>query len=204
MRFSLLLRVSVRPALAPGGNHSKFEKTISTGKRSLERVAKYKYSTGTQAKPSSIATAFIAKSSRLFEQKKMKRIGEEKKEDKGGKAGPKVELEGKGFDRESEDIEDESDFLVLQSDFAASVGGAHRRYRDGNELQAVFDQNGLGDLNVVLVDGEARLVMVKHQHNLFTSEYLQDLIESLGKWMKISGTNNVEIDVQGEKPIPST
>lgn len=131
----------------------------------------------------------------------MNRTGEEKKDDKGGVASPTVDFEGNVFDNESEDGEEESDFHVLPSDVAALVGGADRRYKDEKELQEVFDQNGLGDLNVVLVDGEARLVMVKHQHNLFTSEYLQDLIESHGKWMKISGTNHVEIGVQGEKRI---
>ena len=62
------------------------------------------------------------------------------------------------FDKESEDSEEESDFRVLPSDVAALVGGAHRRYKDQKELQDVFDQNGLGDLNVVLVDGDAGII----------------------------------------------
>ena len=53
-----------------------------------------------------------------------------------------------------------------------------------------------------MVDQEARLVRVKHQHNVFTTECVRDLTLSHGRWVVVSSTNNVEIDhTLGEKDI---
>ena len=134
----------------------------------------------------------------------METEGEEKKEETRpvvlGGAAAMLEEKGLRQDETDEDSDVDGDFCVLPSDIATLVGGATRKYKDERELQDVFDEKGLGDLNVILVNGEARLVMVKHQHNMFTTKYLQDLIESHGKWIRYLGPITLKSTPKARNP----
>jgi hypothetical protein len=100
-----------------------------------------------------------------------------------------------------DDEDSDSPLVELPQAIARWIeGGVDRRYRDEDELQNVLDEAGVGDLNVVLDDGVARLVMPKEQHNYFITSYLEDLIHSHYNWALVSGTHLVHLAGGSEKP----
>lgn len=134
-------------------------------------------------------------------------ISEEKKTESGwgeniGKRSAIDKVESDQVSNEASDDEDSDSPLVELPQVIAKFieGGADRRYRDEEELQSVLDKAGVGDLNIVLVDDVARLVMPKEQHNYFTTSYVEDLIHSHYSWALVSGTHLVHLDAGSEKP----
>ena len=104
-------------------------------------------------------------------------------------------------DKAFDDEDSDSPLVELPQAIAELIeGGADRRYKDEDELQSVLDKAGVGDLNVVLDDDVARLVLPKEQHNYFTTSYVEDLIHSHYSWALVSGTHLVHLAGGSEKP----
>jgi hypothetical protein len=75
-------------------------------------------------------------------------------------------------DREGcKDCEDCEDWELGDLPNEVSKKIADRFFENEEELRAVLDEAGFGDLPVILLDGKPRLVMPSDQHNEFTRSY---------------------------------
>ena len=125
--------------------------------------------------------------------------GEEKKEGF-GEAAEEIgdKLLGDSDDESGEEDEDE-EVVNLPSELAAKLD---KTYATEEDLQSSLNNAGIGDLPVVLVNGQPRLMMPSDQHNTFTSKYVNHFANwSKLKWGYSSGTHKIHLS-NGESRDP--
>ena len=118
--------------------------------------------------------------------------GEEKKEAREGK-GETWETGKESAATEDSDADDDEDEELVNLPAAIAARLGNRSFTSEQELQSALAEIGVGDLPVVLVDGNPRLVMPSDQHNLFITEFVADFIKAKGKWGLCSGTHKIHL-----------
>ena len=115
-------------------------------------------------------------------------LGEEKKEarEETGETGETGEEGGA-----TEDSFVDEELVDLPAEIAARLGD--RSFRSEQELQSALAEIGVGDLQVVLEDGNPRLVTPSDQHNFFTTKYVVNFIKAKGNWGLCSGTHKIHL-----------
>ena len=72
-----------------------------------------------------------------------------------------------------------------------------RRYESEEELRKALAEAGVSDLRVVLVDGKPYKIIPGHQHNKFTTKYVNEFGDwrknYWGKWGTCSGTHKIHL-----------
>lgn len=89
----------------------------------------------------------------------------------------------------TDDIDIDEELVALPADIAARLG--NRSFTSEEELQLALAEIGVGDLPVVLVDGDPRLVMPSDQHNEFTTKYVVNFTKAKGNWGLCSATHKI-------------
>lgn len=115
-------------------------------------------------------------------------LGEEKK-DAREETGETGDTGKEGGATEDSDVDEE--LVDLPAEIAARL--RDRSFRSEQELQSALAEIGVGDLPVVLVDGNPRLVMPSDQHNEFTTKYVVNFTKAKGNWGLCSGTHKIHL-----------
>ena len=94
------------------------------------------------------------------------------------------------------DSDSDEELEELSPEILALLGG-DRRYKSEEELREALDEAGVGDMRVLLVEGKPYKIIPAHQHNQFTTEYVNEFGDwrknYWGKWGTCSGTNKIQL-----------